>query len=355
MLGLLHSPRSHSAPSQHSRPQSPVRAPRAAWSAGGTHRRPRAPGRSRRRALRRGGPGRSARAPLAAASSAAAEGSERKHLGPTPRRTPPPGPRRVPQSQRRAGRPGSGRTGRRAPLLARPLGVPLGPATRDPRPVPGPSPARPQPAPGPRARRPSGPGESFPGRIRYEPLLEPRHPRPGGGRSEVGGRAEPPAALRGAGRPLGPPRRLHYLPPLSSRSGRRIPPPPRTDWPPCRGARARPAPAGHTSAPPAARPPARWRVPAALGAAGPASTPARDSVPRLGRAGRQESSRAGGERAHGPVREPRRGFPSELRAGTPRRCRKPTRPAPATSRPRLPIPRAGATRWPRSVRCGGAR
>lgn len=72
---------------------------------------------------------------------------------------------------------------------------------------------------------------------------------------------------------------------------------------------------------------------------------------RARRVRKEETFRAGGERARVPVAA---GIPSNPPAGTRGHCRKPTRPSQATSRSRQPILHAEATHWLRSFISRGA-
>lgn len=219
---------SHSAPSQHSLPKGQVRAPRAACSAG-AHRRPRA------------APPEPRSPPHPPQLPGEVKGNTfgRLRAGGTP----PPAQRHFPKSQRR--------TGRRADRS--PPGRWASPSARDPGPLPSPPPRRERAdlrAPGKFSGENSGPGPA-PARPHH------RLPRPPAA-GEVKLAAEQSRELRGAsrsaagaGRPRGSPRAWHYLPRLPSRSGRRIPPRPRTDRPPFRETRARRPDLGAPGRPPA--------------------------------------------------------------------------------------------------------
>lgn len=168
-MGFLHSPQSHSKPSQHSLPKCQGRgSPRA--GSPGTHSRTPGPSRTCRRrwALRRGGTDGSAQAPLSSSSRAAAEGSERKHLWPTLCRTPPPGQLPLPQISALRPRGPQGTEARRASWLPPPRpGPPRSPPLSPPHPPPR------------RARRPPGSGgKSFLGRIHCKSLFTTPPPIP---------------------------------------------------------------------------------------------------------------------------------------------------------------------------------
>lgn len=169
--------------------------------------------------------------------------------------TPAPGQRHFPKSQRRTGRPAD-----RSPAHphAASSAQTFGPRGKFSAENSGPAPAPPHH----RLPRPPAAGEV---KLAAEQSREPR----GASRSAAG-----------AGRPLGSPRAWHYLPRLSSRSGRRIPPRPRTDRPPLPG-NPRPQAARTLKSPGRARDRGcRVHTRAGLGA--------------------EAGARAGGERAHGP-------------------------------------------------------
>ncbi|XP_069444987.1 uncharacterized protein [Ovis canadensis] len=165
------------------------------------------------------------------------------------------------------------------------------------------------------------------------------HARSSGSKARRAARPSRGAAGSGRGRAeqLGSPLGCCRHPRASALSRRKkgILPRPRTDGPPSRG---RPAPAGQTSASPDAR---TLGSPGSTGETVSGSTPVRGCG--AGRRGRErETFRAGCGVccAAGPRSPPT--------AGTRGHCRKPTRPAQAASRPRPPIPHAGAPHWLRS-------